>query len=273
MTLDLSWKNHNAPADIHNVWQCLHKLLIARIIKEPCSLYTLPIAVTRKKKGSIRMYIDYSFLMREPFRTCTQSPELMMPWTVWWSCFFFVLDQRNGYFQIAMAKKDIENNSLYMPAGVLPVQIYAPGHHRSPSHISAANKKSCGRYTLFWCLVFLDYLMVFGRTLDEHKEHLLKVLNQYQEYGLKLSIDKRQFCQPQVKYISHIQLDPHLHCHLSENNLLSCTCSCSGFCQPNKAIYCKWTSASVACVQCLTRNTLRGCSLQPLPAFATLSIN
>ncbi len=61
-----------------------------------------------------------------------------------------------------------------------------------------------GDMNLLQCLVYLDDLIVFGRTLDEHEERLLKVLDWLQEYGLKLSIDKCQLCQPQVKYVGHI---------------------------------------------------------------------
>lgn len=57
---------------------------------------------------------------------------------------------------------------------------------------------------LLQCLVYLDDLIVFGRTVEEHEERLLKVLDRLQEYGLKVSINKCQFCQPQVKYVSHI---------------------------------------------------------------------
>lgn len=38
----------------------------------------------------------------------------------------------------------------------------------------------------------------------EHEERLLKVLDRLEECGLKVSLDKCQFCQPQVKYIRHV---------------------------------------------------------------------
>lgn len=57
---------------------------------------------------------------------------------------------------------------------------------------------------LIQVLVYLDDLIVFGRTLEEHKEWLLKVLDRLEECGLKVSIDKCQFCQPQVKFLGHI---------------------------------------------------------------------
>ncbi|XP_045919252.1 uncharacterized protein LOC123979390 [Micropterus dolomieu] len=53
-------------------------------------------------------------------------------------------------------------------------------------------------------LVYLDVLIVFGKSLEEHEERLLKVLDCLGEAGLKISLDKCQFCQPHVKYLRHI---------------------------------------------------------------------
>jgi len=53
-------------------------------------------------------------------------------------------------------------------------------------------------------IVYLDDLNVFGKTLDEHEERLLKVIDRLEEAGLKLSIYKCQFCRPEVTYVGHI---------------------------------------------------------------------
>ncbi len=61
-----------------------------------------------------------------------------------------------------------------------------------------------GDIHLLQVIVYLDDSIVFGRTLEEHEERLMKVLDRLEEWGLKVSIDKCQFCQPQVKYVGHI---------------------------------------------------------------------
>lgn len=45
-------------------------------------------------------------------------------------------------------------------------------------------------------LVYLDDLIVFCKTLEEHEERLLKVLDRLEECGLKVALYKCQFCQP-----------------------------------------------------------------------------
>lgn len=65
-------------------------------------------------------------------------------------------------------------------------------------------ERAVGDMHLLQVIVYLDDIIVFCRTLEEHEERLLKVLDRLEEHGLKVSIDKCQFCQTQVKYVGHI---------------------------------------------------------------------
>lgn len=53
-------------------------------------------------------------------------------------------------------------------------------------------------------LVYLDDIIVFGQTLEEHEERLEKVLKRLHDEGLKLSMEKCQFYKPSVNYLGHI---------------------------------------------------------------------
>ena len=53
-------------------------------------------------------------------------------------------------------------------------------------------------------LVYLDDLLVFSSTLEEHLEKLDKVLTRLEQYGLKLNPDKCRFVQPSVKCLGHV---------------------------------------------------------------------
>lgn len=60
-------------------------------------------------------------------------------------------------------------------------------------------ERTMGDMNFLEVLVYLDDLIVFGRTLEEHEERLLKVLDRLEEEGLKVSLDKCQF----VGLLSH----------------------------------------------------------------------
>lgn len=53
-------------------------------------------------------------------------------------------------------------------------------------------------------LVFIDDLIVFAPTLEEHEERLMKVLRRLKEFGLMLSLEKCVCFQPSVQYLGHV---------------------------------------------------------------------
>ena len=54
------------------------------------------------------------------------------------------------------------------------------------------------------CLVYLDDIIVMGRTFDEHLKNLGEVLQRITMAGLKLSVKKCALFQKQVKYLGHL---------------------------------------------------------------------
>lgn len=61
-----------------------------------------------------------------------------------------------------------------------------------------------GSLNLKEVLVFLDDVIIFSSTLEEHETRLLHVLQQLRENGLKLSPSKCHFFQSSVRYLGHI---------------------------------------------------------------------
>ena len=52
--------------------------------------------------------------------------------------------------------------------------------------------------------VYLDDVLIFSRTLQEHLYHLQTVLDKIIEAGLKLKLSKCKFMQQEVRYLGHI---------------------------------------------------------------------
>ncbi len=74
----------------------------------------------------------------------------------------------------------------------------------APAAFQRLMEKAVGDMNLLQVLVYLDDLIVFVATLEEHEGRLLKVLDRLEEVGLKVSLDKCQICRDKVKYVSHI---------------------------------------------------------------------
>ncbi|XP_063075269.1 uncharacterized protein LOC134465509 [Engraulis encrasicolus] len=194
-----------APADIEDVRKHLQELLQAGIITESRSPYASPIVVVRKKNGTIRMCIDYRLLnsrtIPDQYTTpCIEDALNALTGSQWFS----VLDLRSGYYQIAMSEDDKEKTAFICPLGFFQFERMPQGITGAPATFQRLMEKAVGDMNLLQVLVYLDDLIVFGKTLEEHEERLLKVLDRLGEVGLKLSVDKCQICLPRVKYLGHI---------------------------------------------------------------------
>ncbi|XP_028254301.1 uncharacterized protein LOC114429891 [Parambassis ranga] len=194
-----------APADIEDVRKHLQDLLQAGIVKESRSPYASPIVVVRKKSGAVRMCIDYRLLntrtIPDQFTTpCIEDALNALTGSQWFS----VLDLHSGYYQIAMSVEDKEKTAFICPLGFFQFERMPQGITGAPATFQRLMEKAVGDMNVLQVLVYLDDLIVFGKTLEEHEERLLKVLDRLGEVGLKLSVDKCQICLPRVKYLGHI---------------------------------------------------------------------
>ena len=55
-----------------------------------------------------------------------------------------------------------------------------------------------------YCLVYLDDIVIFGKTIQEHNENLAIVFQRLRELGLKLQPDKCEFVKPELEYLGHV---------------------------------------------------------------------
>lgn len=183
----------------------LQELLQAGIIRESRSPYASPIVVVRKKSAAVRMCIDYRLLnsrtIPDQYTTpCIDEVLNVLSRSKWFS----VLDLQSGYYQIAMNEEDKEKTAFICPLGFYEFERMPQGITGALATFQHLMERAVRDMNLLQVIVYLDDLIVFGRSLEEHEERLLKVLDRLAEVGLKLSLDKCQICMPEVKYLGHI---------------------------------------------------------------------
>ncbi|XP_040195270.1 LOW QUALITY PROTEIN: uncharacterized protein LOC120928229 [Rana temporaria] len=191
--------------DLDDLREQLAELKRTRIIQESRSPYASPIVVVRKKNGSIRLCIDYRTLNQRTIPDQYTTPRIedalqCLSGAKWFS----VLDLRSGYHQIPMHPEDKEKTAFICPLGFFEFNRMPQGLTGAPATFQRLMEKTVGDIHLIEVLVYLDDLIVFGRTLEEHEQRLEKVLKRLHEEGLKLSLEKCQFCLPSVTYLGHV---------------------------------------------------------------------
>ena len=68
-----------------------------------------------------------------------------------------------------------------------------------------------GELNLTYCVIYLDEVMVFGHTEEEHLECLRMVFERFREFNLKLKPSKCSFFQLEIIYLAH---------HVSQRGIL-----------------------------------------------------
>lgn len=211
------------PSDREAVKQHLRELLDAGIIRESQSPFASPIVLVRKKNGSIRLCIDYRKLNLRTIRDAYALPNIEETFTALSGAkWFSVMDLKSGYYQVEVAEEDKPKTAFVCPLGFYEFNRMPQGVTNAPSTFQRLMEKCVGDLHLTEVLVFLDDLIVFSDTLEEHESRLMKVLTRLRDYGLKLSPEKCHFFKTFVKYLGHV-VDAHgVHTDPEKISALKC---------------------------------------------------
>ncbi|KAI4293356.1 hypothetical protein PAPHI01_2630 [Pancytospora philotis] len=172
----------------------IRKMLDRGLIRVSESPYSSPVVLIRKKDGSIRFCVDYRRLNSQtipkpfPIPNMDELLETVAP-----AHYYSTLDLEAGYHQIMMSEKDVEKTAfitrdghyewLRMPFGL----INAP-------YTFQKIMNAVFRDLLWKCVVvYLDDVLVFSRTKEDHVVHLRLVLAKMAECGFRLNYRKCAF--------------------------------------------------------------------------------
>ncbi len=151
--------------------------MAAGVIRESESPFSSPIVVVRKKNGDVRLCIDYRKLNLHTIKDAYALPNLEESFSaLTGSQWFSVLDLKSGYYQIEMAEADKPKTAFVTPLGFWEFNRMPQGVTNAPSTFQRLMERCMGDLHLKEVLVFLDDLIIFSNTLEEHESRLLRVL-------------------------------------------------------------------------------------------------
>src|SRR6266540_5766548 len=73
-----------------------------------------------------------------------------------------------------------------------------------PATFQRLMTKVLGPYLYEFVMVYLNDIIIFSQTMDEHLQHMRKVLEALRQVGLKLKLEKCEFVKKQLKYLGFI---------------------------------------------------------------------
>ena len=175
------------------------------VIRESHSPWAAPIVLVRKKDGHVRLCIDYRKINARTIRDSYALPRIDDSLDALGGArYFSSLDLKSGYWQIGMAEEDIEKTAFVTPLGFWESKVMSMGLTGSPATFQRCMEKCLHDLNLNICLVYIDDIIVFSKTFEEHLKRLELVLDRLQEKGLKVKPSKCQLLRRRVKYLGHV---------------------------------------------------------------------
>ena len=191
-----------APAKLTAAKKVFTEMEAMGICQKASSPWSSPLHIVNKKDGSLRPCGDYRRLNmiteadHYPLPNMTDVTSYLQG-----SSFFSKLDLLKGYFQVPMNKEDIPKTAITTPFGTYTFNYSCFGLRNAGATFQRLMDGILG--DLPFCVCYIDDILVFSSTKEDHLKHLHVVLNRLQENGLVVKYDKCIFGAHNIDFLGH----------------------------------------------------------------------
>lgn len=177
-------------------------MLDHNIIRPSDSAWASPLHMVKKKNGTWRCCGDYRRLNdrtipdRYPLPHIGDVNQILGGKTI-----FSKIDLLSAYHQIPMAEEDKPKSAIITPFGLFEYNFMPFGLKNAPATFQRfINSILMG---LDFCFAYLDDILIASSTLEQHKEHLLKIFERLNNNGIKINVAKSEFGKNEIIFLGH----------------------------------------------------------------------
>ncbi|GJR90538.1 putative reverse transcriptase domain-containing protein, partial [Tanacetum coccineum] len=146
-------------------------------IQPSSSPWGAPVLFVKKKDGSFRMCIDYRELNKLTIKNRYPLPRIDDLFDQQQgSQFFSKIDLRSGYHRLRVHEDDISKTMFKTRYGHFKFTVMPFGLTNAPTVFMDLMNRVCRPYLDKFVIVFIDDILIYSKTKEEHVEHLRLVL-------------------------------------------------------------------------------------------------
>ncbi|KAL0312268.1 UNVERIFIED_CONTAM: Retrovirus-related Pol polyprotein from transposon.6 [Sesamum radiatum] len=194
-----------APVELQELKKQIEELLEKGFIRPSTSPWGAPVLFVKKKDGSMRLCIDYRQLNRVTVKNKYPLPRIDdLLDQLKGATTFSKIDLRSGYWQLRIAEKDIPKTAFRTRYGHYEFLVMPFGLTNAPAAFMALMNRTFHKYLDQFVIVFIDDILVYSRSMEEHEQHLRIVLQILKEKELYAKLSKCEFWINQVVFLGHV---------------------------------------------------------------------
>ena len=183
----------------------LDSMLKNDLVEEANSPWAAPVLIIDKKDGTKRLVVDFRRLNRVtrkdryPIPNITETLDSLGK-----AKFFTTLDLAAGYWQVEVKEEDRDKTAFTTARGQFRFKVLPFGLCNAPSTFQRIMDQTLRGLLHKNCLVYLDDIIIYSETFEDHLVHLRQVFERLRKANLKLKPGKCYIGRRQVKYLGHI---------------------------------------------------------------------
>ena len=168
------------------------------------SPWRAPVLFTKKKDGTWRMCVDYRGLNVVTFKNKYPLPRIDELFDhLRGARVFSKIDLQSGYNQIPVREEDIEKTAFATMYGHYEFRVMSFGLTNAPPYFMETMNNMLHQFDDF-VVVFIDDILIFSKTEEEHEQHLRLVLQTLRDNKFYAKLKKCEFWLSEVSFLGHV---------------------------------------------------------------------
>ena len=182
----------------------VERMMEKGVIEDSNSPWASPVVLVRKKDGTLRYCIDYRKLNAVTVKDSYPLPRIDDSLdSLGKAKYFSTLDLASGYWQIGLDEDAKRKSAFCTTSGLYQFKVMPFGLTNAPATFQRLMERVLGGLQWQICLVYIDDVIVFSETVEEHLASLSEIFTRLGQAGLKLKPKKCHLFRRRVKYLGH----------------------------------------------------------------------
>ncbi|KAK1682066.1 hypothetical protein QYE76_042914 [Lolium multiflorum] len=183
----------------------LKEQLVKGFIRESSSPWGAPVLFVEKKDKSQRLVMDYRSLNEVTIKNKYPLPRINDLFDqLEGASVFSKIDLRSGYFQLKIREHDIPKTAFVTRYGSYEYTVMPFGLTNAPSYFMNMMNKVFMEFLDKFVVVFIDDILIYSKSKEEHEQHLRLILEKLREHKLYAKFSKCEFWLSEVGFLGHV---------------------------------------------------------------------